>query len=455
MKFTRRGLKAGALVLAGLAAGALLLALQVANRATPSHEPASGRVPTLAVIEAQRLPFRLEARGHGSARPARSWQAVASVAGRVVQRHPKLESGAIIEQGALLLELDPSRYRLAVAAAEAELARLSAEQDRLDTEAQNTERLLALERERLQLAEQELSRIERLADSGAVSRSQRDQQRRTTLAQRQAVRTLENQLRLIPARRKHLAAQREQGRTRLEQAREDLADTRIIAPYDLRVDHVDVELHQHVAARQTLFSADGIEAAEVEAHVPVPMLRRLMAAVIDARPEASALELVEHEDFSAIEAEVELVGVEGVRWPARLVRIASGLDPATRTARVVVRVAEPYRDANPPQRPPLQREIYTRVRLSAASPEPLLVLPATAVHDGVVYLADAEDRLRHRAVQVAFMQRDLAVIGGGLAAGERVIVDDPMPAVDGMKIDPRRDESRGRQLRRQAAGSDS
>jgi multidrug efflux pump subunit AcrA (membrane-fusion protein) len=68
--------------------------------------------------------------------------------------------------------------------------------------------------------------------------------------------------------------------------------------------------------------------------------------------------------------------------------VASGLDPVTRTARVVVTVDAPYRGADPPARPVLQRDMYVRVRLSADSPEPLLVVPASAVHQGEVYLVD-------------------------------------------------------------------
>ncbi|WP_438887247.1 hypothetical protein, partial [Bacillus cereus group sp. Bce037] len=64
----------------------------------------------MAVIEAQPLAFRLEARGHGVARPVETWQAVANVSGRVVARHPNLESGSLLREGTLLLALDPSRY---------------------------------------------------------------------------------------------------------------------------------------------------------------------------------------------------------------------------------------------------------------------------------------------------------------------------------------------------------
>ncbi|UYG03973.1 efflux RND transporter periplasmic adaptor subunit [Halomonas sp. LR3S48] len=439
-------------VFAGVAVGAALLVLFVANRQAPERSEASVTPTSVAFIEARPLAFRLEARGHGVARPAETWQAIANVSGRIVERHPGLENGSLLAEGSLLVALDPSRYELAIAEAEAELASLRAELAQLETEADNARRLLELERERLSLAERELARIERLAESGSVSTSQRDEQRRSTLAQRQAVASLENTLALMPSRSDVLAAQRERAAARLGQARRDLEDTRFLAPYDLRLGEVAVEQHQFVATGQRLFEADSLAAAEVEAHIPLAMMRRLLAGVVPDEPPRSALELSERLELANIEAEVALVGAEGVGWTGRLVRVASGLDPATRTVRAVVRVADPYQDVLPPDRPPLQRDMYTRVRLSTPSREPLLVVPASAVHQGELYLVDDEDRLVRRDVDVSFEQGGMAVIAAGLVPGERVVVTGLASAIQGMALAPRRDAALERQLAEQAAG---
>lgn len=440
------------LVVGGLLLGAALMAVFVINRQAPVHGGSEPVVPVLRTIEVRPVDFRLEARGQGVSRAAVSWQASANVAGRVVERHPRLESGALVREGTLLLALDPSRYELAIAEAEAELASLSVERDRLDTEEANTRRLLELERERLALSEQELSRLERLVKQGSVSASQRDAQHRATVAQRQAVAALENELALLPVRRKSLEAQSDRSATRLAQAKQDLADTRFEAPYDLRISEVEIDLHQHAATGQRLFRADSIEAAEVEAHIPLPMLRRLMGSVRLATPPADALDVGERLDLSAIGAEVRLAGSPDIRWPARVTGIANGLDPATRTVRVVVTVEDPYREVAPPERLPLQPGMYVEVRLTSESREPLLVVPAAAVHEKAVYRVAEGDRLEHRPVSVAFQQNDLAVIERGLAPGDSVIVDDPVPALDGMAIQPQRDEALERRMRARAQG---
>jgi len=440
------------LVVAGLVVGAGLLVLFIINRQAPTHGEVDPSLPKLSVITVQPLEFQLEARGHGISRAANTWQATANVAGRVVERHPDLESGMLVPAGTLLLALDPSRYELAIAEIEAELASLSAERAQLETEQANTGRLLDLEQERLALSEQELARIEQLAESGSVSRSRRDEQYRATVAQRQAVARLENELALLPARWDHLTAQIERAETRLEQAKQDLDDTRFEAPYDLRISEVDIELHQHAGAGQRLFRADSIEAAEIEAHIPLPMLRRLMGSVLRSKPPPGALDISERLDFSAISAEARLAGVEGVRWPGRVTRVATGLDPVTRATRVVVTVDGPYHNVAPPERPALQPGMYLQVRLTTTSRVPMLVVPVTAVHEGEVYRLSDDDRLRRQPVSVAFQQNDLAVISEGLDAGDRIIVDDPVPALDGMAVQPRHDEGLEGRLRARARG---
>ncbi|MFO8045573.1 MAG: efflux transporter periplasmic adaptor subunit, partial [Halomonas sp.] len=132
----------GVAVLVGVGVGAALLVVFVANRQVPERLEAAVAHTPVTVIEVQPTELRLEARGHGVARPAETWQAVANVSGRVVERHPALESGTLLPEGALLVALDPSRYELAIAEAEAELAGLVGEGALLEVEEENTGRLL-------------------------------------------------------------------------------------------------------------------------------------------------------------------------------------------------------------------------------------------------------------------------------------------------------------------------
>jgi multidrug efflux pump subunit AcrA (membrane-fusion protein) len=85
------------------------------------------------------------------------------------------------------------------------------------------------------------------------------------------------------------------------------------------------------------------------------------------------------------------------------------------------------------------------------SQAPRLVVPRNAVRNGTVYVADADDRLRRRPVEVLFNQDGFSVISSGLAPGERVVVSDLIPAVSGMLLRPHVDEELTARL--EAAGS--
>ena len=60
---------------------------------------------------------------------------------------------------------------------------------------------------------------------------------------------------------------------------------------------------------------------------------------------------------------VHSTGAPDSHWPDKLTRVTGSLDPATRTIQAVITVAEPYRNANPPARPPLVRNMFVRATI--------------------------------------------------------------------------------------------
>ena len=72
--------------------------------------------------------------------------------------------------------------------------------------------------------------------------------------------------------------------------------------------------------------------------------------------------------------------------------------------------------------------------------------------DGHVFVVDAESRLRRRDVDVLFSQADFVCLERGLSPGERVIVSNPAPAIEGMLIEPVVDADWATSLREQAVG---
>lgn len=442
-----------------LIAGIAFVMVMVKLKQPPERTMEEVAATPVRILEVTPLTVRTEARGYGQVLPARSWKAVANVGGRITWRHPDLESGNLIPEGTRLLQIDPTRYQLAEASAKADIAGLEAERRQLDQEQQNTRELLELENRRLTLAQRELERAKTLVDRGALSETRLDEQQRATLQQQQAVQSLKNQLNLIPVRKDTLSARLARSESVLANAREDLEDTRFQAPWDMRVHQSDIETGQQVNPGQTLFVADDISAAEATVQLEISELRNVLFQIpgvpefADNNKAAQGFtDFHQQLPLDSLVVRLQPTGAPDSHWSGKLTRVTGSLDPATRTVQAVITVEEPYRNANPPTRPPLVRNMFVQATIAVPTPEPVLVVPASAIHQGEVYLADDDNRLQRQRVTLAWQQGELAVVKGGLEPGDRLILDDLVPAIEGTLLSPRADEQTRQWLVKRAAG---
>ncbi|SOE00093.1 efflux RND transporter periplasmic adaptor subunit [Caenispirillum bisanense] len=403
-----------------IAAGALVLAVQ--TRQPPTRAAETEMVRAVRVIAAPALDVVPKATGFGTVEPARVWQAVAEVSGRVVALHPELERGQVLAAGTELIRFDPADYELA-------LARLDAQLAELDAREQSTRDSLAIEERSVAVLRRDLARKRDLRTSGAAAATAVDTAERALLAGEQQVQSLRTTLALLPAQRKALQAQ-------ADTASLDLARTVVRAPFDMRVTTVNVQEGQYAQRGTTLASGDGIATAEVAAQVPLAHLFPLIRRADQPLGADVATVSTRMAEVSGLRPVVRLrAGERVVEWPAEVSRIAEEVDPKTRTVGVIVSVADPYRTAQPGVRPPLTRGMFVEVALSGAPHEGKIVVPRHALHQGpAVYVATADDRLEIRPVTVAWQQGDIAVLAGGVAPGERVVVSDVIPAIAGLKL---------------------
>ncbi len=393
----------------------------------PPAEAASGE-PSRAVrvIQTQALAVVPTAEGYGPVQPEHVWAAVNQVSGRIVQIHPRLRDGEILATGTELLRIDPVDYELALAQAKAELTELAVQED-------NARSSLAIEQRNLELARQDLKRKQKLVKQGTSSQSIADEAERAMLASRAAVQNLNNTLSLIPSRRSLLQA-------KADRSARDLEHTRIRAPFNMRVANLQVEADQYVTAGQTLFQGDAVERVEIEAQVAMSSLRRLFLGSPKIKIDISRLN-EQLPELVGLDPLVRLdLGNHVAEWQAEFVRFDDTVDPQTRTMGVVVAVDKPFDKVKPGYRPPLSKGMFVQVVLRGKSHSPKVVVPRSAIRGGVVMIADAENRLRRRPVEVLYSQGDISVISAGLEAGEQVVVSDLIPAVEGMLLNLQTDE---------------
>ena len=428
--------------------GVTVLLVLVKSRSGPEQAPVVEESRAVRIIEVPSVTVVPRALAYGTVKPAKVWEAVAEVSGEVIEMHPQLKKGIILLKDSVLMRIDPTEYELVVAQTEADIQATQAELVEKQVKEANTRASLAIEEEALQLGEKELERKRRLIKQGTISSSEFEQQKRTVLSQRQIVQAQKNTLNLIPVERRLLQAQRARFQAQLEQARLDLAHTAIRMPFDGRIAEMNIERTEYIRQGDVLVVADSIDTAEVEAQVPITRMRGLIKPQKSLPVEIGPGVV---EKVLGLKATVRLQDLN-VEWEGRVNRVSDTIDPQTRTVGVIVEVDEPYRQAQPGIRPPLVKGMFVEVELRGKPRSDVLIIPRSALHGGLTYVVHRESRLAMRKVEIGLIQPGFAVIKTGLQAGERVVISDLIPAIEGMALDPVLDQDALAQLLKQAAG---
>ncbi|WP_333834284.1 efflux RND transporter periplasmic adaptor subunit [Rubrimonas sp.] len=423
-----------AALLLPVAAAAGVVALAAGARSGPDAAEAEAKARPARVILAAPTPFVARATGYGVVAPARDWKAVARIEGAVAWMSPALKDGGYAKAGETLLRLEDADIRLALAQIDADLATL-------DIRARTYRDSLAIAEREQALAEAEAARQRELRARGASAQTAADQAERAAIAAASQVQTQRNLLAVNAAERTALTARR-------AVAERDLEHAEIVAPFDLTIGAVNVEIAQYVARGAVLFEGDGVETAEIAAEFPLGALRPLIVGR-NISPEAA----IADPGPLGLDAVVRLRAPGRViEWPATVDRVAQQIGARTQSASVIVRVANNFAQAAPGARPPLRRGAFVEVELRAPVREASGVVPAAALHQGMLRTLDAEDRLVIAPAPVALRMGELALLDPAPPEGTRIVVSDLVPAVAGMKIRPREDKALTRALADLAAG---
>lgn len=431
--------------------GLVIFAILVRSGPKPGQVPAEERAVLVRSIDVPELEVVPRATGYGHIVPARVWNAAAEVSGRIVEKHPRLQSGNLMKAGTVVLRIDPTEYELAIARTRADIQATEAQIEEIGVRETNTRALLETENESRKLLEKEVARKRELLDKNTVSRSDYEREQRNLLAQVQQVVTLENTLRQLPAERKTLEAQLARYRAALESAGLDLAHTQVVLPFDARIAEVNVEASQFVRVGDPLVSADAIDRAEVSAQVPIGRVRALVFT--EGTMDLSGPDTAPIGDSLGLSARVWLRGDEfSTYWDGRVARFSDTVDPETRTVGVIVEVDDPYAGVRPGIRPPLVKGMFVEVELLGRPRPAQMVVPRSALYGSEVYRVDDESRLQRVPVRIGMRAPGYAVVEEGISAGDRIVVSDPVPAIDGMLLRTVEDAELAAQLEREARG---
>ena len=425
------------LVLPPIAIGVVLLVIYGKGREEPARDDVTETARPVRILEMAPREVIPSAIAYGAVRPSKTWVATAEISGRVLELSKLLKEGEVVPPNHELIKIDDRDQILEVTRLKAEAGALAAQLAQLDQTEKNTKLLIEVEMRSLALAERELERLDSLSkDKGPVSIAEADAQRRSVLAQQGLVTQHKNSLALIPSERKRLNAQLEATNARIALAERAQKRAVIRTPFPCRIEKVDVEVTQAVSPGQALAIAYDVAVAEIDARVGTEQARHLFRPVDRDRVVANMTQGVDWTQFG-ISATVRLrLPSRSYSWEGRFARASQTLDAVTRTAGIVIAVDRPFADAASQARPPLVKGMFVEVELRGPPQADRFVVPRQSIREGRIFVADEENRLRIRPVKVDYHQGDDAILLEGVKAGDRVVVTDLVPAIEGMLLAP-------------------
>ena len=355
----------------------------VANREQPAQEELSEANILVEVMLPQVSDTYITVSSQGTVEPRTRTNIVSEVSGRVIEVSPAFVAGGFFRSGDVLLKLDDQNYRAALSRDAASVA--------------TARSLLEQEHGQADVAQREWDRM---------SEQQRSQIRARDLYLRKP------QLEEAEAR---LAS----AESDLEKSRADLAKTSIIAPYDGLVSAKNTDIGQFVSTGSAIAEIFAIDYAEVRLPIPENKIQYLDLP-------SSIQEFTNNDDYYNSGPEVELVSELGDRiyhWTGHLSRTEGVLDTLTRVLFSVVQVSDPYNLYSMEHDEPLRIGTYVNAEIQGQLLEDVVVLPRhTLQANDLVWVADQENRLRARTVEVITSNGDEVYIRGGLETGDQVIL---------------------------------
>jgi multidrug efflux pump subunit AcrA (membrane-fusion protein) len=420
------------LLLPGLLLGLLILVLAVKLKPAPelalNYNPA--RLVELQALSKQEV--APETLGFGRVEPKHVWQAVSEVSGRLVYRHPQLETGRLLPKDTLLLEIDPLEYQLKLAQAQANLNATQTKLSRIDKEARNLATSLQTEQKKLTLVQQEYQRQQILKEKNLISLSAIENQQQALLTQQKLVHDLESAFELLPDDTKVTVAQLSVDQAQLEDAQRQLDKTRLLLPFDARIAEVNVEQDQVVTMGSLMLVAYQLGQIEVEAQMSLKSMNTLRMS-IENSPIAAQLNSIE--DLQ-LEAEVRFQTADiHYQWPARVTRVAETVNPDQATVGVYLEVDQAFPELKllERDRPPLTKGMFLSAYIQGyASPQ--FVVPEKALHGDRIYLMNADNKLQIETVKVLFRSTAGVAVTGNLNEGDQLVLNDLIPAIPGMSL---------------------
>ena len=295
----------------------------------------------------------LDVRANGTVVPAREVQQAAEVGGRVIFKSPKCNAGEYVEEGELLIRIDPTDYQLEIERLNKTLIQEQELRRELEQELTNIAKLLSISEDELRLQDSELKRLQSLPQ-GFASETELDRSKAARFHVVNAKTQAENQQLLLQKRRARLDASEMLVQIQLKRAQVDLERSEIHAATSGMVVLDNAELDSFVQRGTIIVTLEEAGRMEVATDLRMDQLYWVLNQVdapslMQSRdPELVATTKTTGYELSKTPATI-LYHVSGreneiLKWEGHLERYHGvGLDPQTRMVPVRIVVEQPRR----------------------------------------------------------------------------------------------------------------
>lgn len=409
--------------LASVTLGLLVYAATIVNSAIQDRladerpdRPPRERVYSVNLVTAElttEIPI-LETFGEIEAR--RTLQLRAAVAGRIVGLSQSFEDGAAVSAGDVLVSIDPSDLK-------AQVARLSADLADAKAEVRDAERGLELSMLELQAAEQQ-ARLRRqaferqlgLADRGVGSAASVETAELAAAAAEAVVITRRQASTQAEVRIDLAATRLARAQIALDEARRDLDDTTIVAPFDGTLSDTSVVEGGLTAVNERL--AELIDPSDLEVAFRVSTAQ--YARLLDAQ--GALIRGSVTISLEAVDSDLETSGV--------IARVGAGAGEG-QTGRLVFAHLDSARGFRPGD--------FVTVRVQEPAVRDVVRLPSSALSsDGYVLAVSGEDRLEEISVDLVRRQGDEVLVRGAGLEGREVVREMSPLLGEGIAVRPYR-----------------
>jgi RND family efflux transporter MFP subunit len=354
----------------------------------PRAERSSAMKQTAMLVEVtgvERGTFRPAIVAMGTVRPEQEIVLSPRVSGQIVSVSRSFTPGGFVEEGEVLLQIDPTDYEAALLERQSELRQATAD--------------LEMELGRQELARQDYEELE-----GTISSEYK------TLVLRQP--------QLDTARAGVEAAQAAVRRAEL-----DLERTRIRAPFAAHILTREANVGSQVAPGEPLGQLVGTRSYWVEATVPVSSLRWIEFPR-DGGDTASPVRIRNRAAWP-----------EGVYRTGRVHQLIGALENQTRMARVLLTVPDPL--AHEPEsagKLPLMIGSYVEARVEGAPIENVVRLERDYLRQNDTAWINDEGLLKIRELDIVFRDQTFAYVREGLNADDLVVTTNLATVIDGARL---------------------